>query len=90
MSYSKLFLSDIFIYFIREITGKMWIEETQGLDVTESFETSHLFEDARRILPKYFIRKTSEPRQSPYTFKENGFYQTLKRKVKDINIHRSI
>jgi hypothetical protein len=63
--------------------GKFWIEETEGTDVTEAFESAHA-DGVERILEKYFVREASTPRQSKFTFNENGFYKTLKRKVKPI------
>jgi hypothetical protein len=33
------------------------------------------------ILKKYFVRNAETPRKSAFTFEENGFYKTLKRKV---------
>lgn len=35
------------------------------------------------MLPNYFIREAAEPRNQPFTFKENGFYKTLRLKVID-------
>lgn len=35
------------------------------------------------MLPNYFIRKATEPRNSPYTFKVNGFYKTLKKRIQE-------
>lgn len=32
-----------------------------------------------KILTKYYIRDAKTPRNSPFTFKEDGFYKTLKR-----------
>lgn len=53
----------------------------QGTDITEQFETHHLKGIAETLLPKYFIRKATAPRNSPFTFDEDGFYRTLKSKV---------
>ncbi|XP_026755386.1 cytochrome b5-related protein-like isoform X2 [Galleria mellonella] len=61
--------------------GSQWISFTKGTDITELFETHHLKGSAEKILPKYFIRKVTTPRNSPFTFEENGFYKTLKAKV---------
>lgn len=36
---------------------------------------------AETWLPKYFIRKVNTPRNSPFTFEEDGFYKTLKVKI---------
>ncbi|XP_045494027.1 cytochrome b5-related protein-like [Colias croceus] len=61
--------------------GSQWLECTKGTDVTEQFETHHIKSVAAEILPKYFVRKTSAPRNSPFTFNEDGFYRTLKMKI---------
>lgn len=54
----------------------------QGTDITEAFETHHINSGvAEALLPKYFIKKATTSRNSPFTFKENGFYKTLKAKV---------
>ncbi|KAK5641846.1 hypothetical protein RI129_010393 [Pyrocoelia pectoralis] len=64
--------------------GKFWIEVTKGLDITEAFESHHISLVPEKMLPKYFVRKVSTPRNSPYTFKDNGFYRTLKRNVRKV------
>lgn len=33
------------------------------------------------MLPKFYIRDAKTPRNSPFTFKEDGFYRTLKKLV---------
>jgi len=54
---------------------------TQGLDITEAFESSHIANTSlvEETLAKYYVRDASAPRNSPYTFKPDGFYKTLKR-----------
>ncbi|XP_063824201.1 cytochrome b5-related protein-like [Ostrinia nubilalis] len=61
--------------------GPLWISSTKGTDITEQFETHHLKGTAELLLPKYFTRKATMPRNSPFTFDEHGFYKTLKSKV---------
>jgi len=36
------------------------------------------------LLKQFYVRAASEPRNSPYTFKDDGFYRTLKRKAQPI------
>lgn len=36
------------------------------------------------MLPKYFKRKAVIKRNAPFTFKDDGFYRTLKRRVREI------
>ncbi|KAF5308056.1 hypothetical protein FQR65_LT06431 [Abscondita terminalis] len=65
--------------------GRFWLEETKGMDVTEAFETHHLKTDPpEHLLQKYFVKKITKPRVSPYTFHEDGFYKTLKKNVRDV------
>jgi cytochrome b involved in lipid metabolism len=66
--------------------GRDWIEVTQGTDITESFEVSHVInvDKVESILGKYYIKDASAPRTSPYTFKDDGFYKTLKRRVEPV------
>ncbi|XP_037978503.2 cytochrome b5-related protein [Plutella xylostella] len=61
--------------------GDLWIQSTKGTDITEAFESHHLHGVAEPLLPKYFVRDAREPRNSPFTFKEDGFYKTLKLKA---------
>ncbi|XP_026321816.1 cytochrome b5-related protein-like isoform X2 [Hyposmocoma kahamanoa] len=63
--------------------GSEWLLITKGTDVTEAFETHHLKGTAETILPKHFVKKAKTPRNSPFTFKEDGFYKTLKSKVSE-------
>ena len=60
------------------IGGKDWILLTKGTDITESFETSHVFGIPKRMLDKFWVRKAKGPRKTRFTFEENGFYQTIK------------
>lgn len=66
--------------------GKDWIEFSKGTDITESFESSHVVntQKVNQLLSKYYVKDAKTPRNSPYTFKENGFYRTLKRKIEPI------
>ena len=66
--------------------GKDVIESTEGIDITEAFEASHPINPRKlnAILKKYFVRKIDRPRISRYTFKDDGFYRTLKRKAEPI------
>jgi len=58
--------------------GQFWIRETQGMDITEAFETHHISTIPEDLLENYYVREAVTPRASPFTFKENGFYKTLK------------
>ncbi|CAK1546129.1 unnamed protein product [Leptosia nina] len=61
--------------------GTQWLECTKGTDITEQFLTHHLSGNAESIIPKYFVRKTKQPKNSPFTFADDGFYSTLKSKI---------
>lgn len=36
------------------------------------------------MLPKFHVTKADTPRNSPFTFEENGFYKTLKKNIREI------
>jgi cytochrome b involved in lipid metabolism len=62
--------------------GNEWIELTKGCDITEQFEVHHIDEKkVNRILEKYYVRDAKHPRNYKFTFAEDGFYRTLKRRV---------
>lgn len=61
--------------------GAEWLEMTEGVDITEQFETHHVTDKAEKLLSKFFVRDAALPRNYNFTFKENGFYRTLKRRV---------
>lgn len=64
-----------------DFSGKEWITSTQGTDITEVFESYHVTEKPHAMLTKYYVKDISTPRNSPYTFHENGFFKTFKGKV---------
>ncbi|XP_034829648.1 cytochrome b5-related protein-like [Maniola hyperantus] len=62
--------------------GSQWLELTKGTDITEAFETHHINSAVVEVLlPKYFIKRAESLRNSPFTFKGDGFYKTLKPKI---------
>lgn len=76
-------LYDLTEFADRHPGGSSWIKLTKGTDITEVFETHHIGTRAESLLPKYKIREAKEPRNVRLTFKEDGFYRTLKRRVRD-------
>ncbi|XP_017782408.1 PREDICTED: uncharacterized protein LOC108566841 [Nicrophorus vespilloides] len=76
-------LYDLTDYVDRHPGGKFWLKITKGTDITEAFETHHIFRDLTPMLSKFHVRKASKPRHSPFTFHDDGFYRTLKRNVKE-------
>mmetsp|Transcript_12759 Transcript_12759/g.30537 ORF Transcript_12759/g.30537 Transcript_12759/m.30537 type:complete len:438 (-) Transcript_12759:149-1462(-) len=61
--------------------GEMWIRDTKGMDVTEWFETHHVdIAKAERYMAKYKVGECKDF-QPIFTFKQDGFYATLRRRV---------
>nr|XP_018907182.1 PREDICTED: cytochrome b5-related protein-like [Bemisia tabaci]XP_018907183.1 PREDICTED: cytochrome b5-related protein-like [Bemisia tabaci] len=58
--------------------GRQWLELSKGTDCTEAFESHHVEGKAEAILPKFFVKTASTPRDVDYTFHADGFYKTLK------------
>jgi len=79
--YDKLY--DLSDFAARHPGGASWIECTRGTDITEPFESHHIEERAREMLTKFEVRQASKPRNYKFTLKENGFYMTLKRRVRE-------
>ncbi|PSN47101.1 Cytochrome b5-related protein [Blattella germanica] len=64
--------------------GSDWINFTRGTDITEAFEAHHISLKAELMLKNFHVGPANGPRNSPYTFKEDGFYRTLKQKVRRV------
>jgi hypothetical protein len=62
----------------------MYTFPLQGSDITEAFEAHHIPKTAEYLLQQFFVRPATEPRNSPYTFTDDGFYRTLKRRARPI------
>nr|CAD7571279.1 unnamed protein product [Timema californicum] len=62
--------------------GAEWLEITKGTDITEAFEAHHLNPSAEKHLKQLHVRRAKSQRNSPYNFREDGFYKTLKKKVR--------
>lgn len=67
-------------HLLQNLTILLWIYfiKLQGTDITEAFETHHFDPAVKRMLQKFYIRDAKTPRNSPFTFKEDGFYCSLK------------
>ncbi|XP_067013447.1 cytochrome b5-related protein isoform X2 [Anabrus simplex] len=63
--------------------GSDWLELTKGTDITEAFEAHHISFLAERLLPNFHVRPATTKRNSPYTFEPDGFYRTLKSRVRE-------
>ncbi|KAF5293579.1 hypothetical protein FQA39_LY03064 [Lamprigera yunnana] len=78
-------LYDLTSFINKHPGGKFWIEATKGMDVTNAFESHHIKSDAHlNLLANFYIEKATKPRTSQYTFNDDGFYRTLKRKVRPV------
>lgn len=77
-------LYDLTDFIERHPGGSEWISLTKGVDITEEFETHHLYGKAEPLLKKYYVRDAKSPRNYKFTYAENGFYRTLKRRVADM------
>jgi len=66
--------------------GSEWLIMSRGLDITELFESSHIVNSSlvEKVLEKYYVRDATTPRNSPYNFKPNGFYRTIKQAAEPI------
>lgn len=76
-------LYDLTDFIHRHPGGAEWLELTKGVDITEQFETHHITPKAEQLLKKFYVRDAALPRNYNFTFNDNGFYRTLKRKVAD-------
>lgn len=56
-------------------------DESQGTDVTELFESHHFSQRAPQLLAGFLVRDATQRRNSPYTFLDDGFFRTLKRRA---------
>lgn len=58
------------------------------MDITEAFESSHIMEykKVEQILGKYYVKDVPQgsKRNSPFTFKNDGFYMTLNERIQPI------
>lgn len=57
------------------------MEITKGIDITEQFETHHITDKAELFLKKFYVREAAKPRNYKFTFSDDGFYKTLKRRA---------
>ncbi|KAF2892876.1 hypothetical protein ILUMI_13293 [Ignelater luminosus] len=75
-------LYDVSDFIKKHPGGKFWLETTKGTDITEAFESHHVKSDRpEKLLNSFYVRNAKTPRNSPYTFEDDGFYKTLKRRV---------
>ena len=78
-------LYDLRPYINRHPGGPEWLQMTEGHDITEAFEAAHVRgRVVEAILKKYLLKTTAKPRKSKATFREDGFYRTLKAKAEKV------
>lgn len=59
-----------------------WFFIPQGTDITEAFEVHHInHAKVENILQEYRVRDAKLPRNFKFTFKDTGFYRTVRRRV---------
>jgi len=62
--------------------GPDWLKLTRGQDITEAFEVHHLnMPKVQKVLKTMYVKDASKEYVGKYTWDENGFYRTVKRRV---------
>jgi len=63
----------------------MWIEDTKGSDITAYYESHHI-ETSHHVslLRKFYVEDAPKTYSPLFSFHENGFFKTLKRRVAKI------
>mmetsp|Transcript_123769 Transcript_123769/g.309413 ORF Transcript_123769/g.309413 Transcript_123769/m.309413 type:complete len:811 (-) Transcript_123769:227-2659(-) len=65
--------------------GADWLRLTRGQDITEAFEVHHInMPKAEAILKTTYIKDADPGYVSRYAWDDNGFYRTLKRRVREV------
>ncbi|XP_063222477.1 cytochrome b5-related protein-like [Bacillus rossius redtenbacheri] len=77
-------LYDVSSFVDKHPGGAEWLQLTKGTDITEAFEAHHINPKVEVLLKKFHVRKATTARNSPYSFREDGFYKTLKRRARDV------
>ncbi|XP_045494029.1 cytochrome b5-related protein-like [Colias croceus] len=77
-------LYDLKQFVNRHPGGAEWLELSKGTDITEAFEAHHLNPNTEQMLTKFYVRDAKTPRNSPFTFHDDGFYRTLKKKAWEV------
>ncbi|XP_004524738.1 cytochrome b5-related protein isoform X1 [Ceratitis capitata] len=63
--------------------GEFWLTESKGTDITEAFEAHHIATGPHKLLSKYKVRDAKHPRIYTLTLHEDGFYKTLRERVRE-------
>ncbi|XP_017461480.1 PREDICTED: cytochrome b5-related protein [Rhagoletis zephyria] len=63
--------------------GEFWLIESKGTDITEAFEAHHIAKLPHQMIEKYKVRDAKNPRIYTLTLHEDGFYKTLRERVRE-------
>ncbi|XP_036343653.1 cytochrome b5-related protein-like [Rhagoletis pomonella] len=63
--------------------GEFWLIESKGTDITEAFEAHHIAKLPHKMIEKYKVRDAKNPRIYTLTLHEDGFYKTLRERVRE-------
>ncbi|XP_067622953.1 cytochrome b5-related protein [Eurosta solidaginis] len=63
--------------------GEFWLEESKGMDITEAFESHHITLGPHKLLQKFKVRDAKNPRIYTLTMHDDGFYKTLRERVRE-------
>ncbi|XP_036343648.1 cytochrome b5-related protein-like [Rhagoletis pomonella] len=63
--------------------GEFWLIESKGTDITEAFEAHHIAKLPHKMIEKYKVRDAKNPRIYTLTMHEDGFYKTLRERVRE-------
>lgn len=67
---------------LNEMNKKTFVYDLQGTDITEAFEVHHInYAKVKHLLQDYRVRDAKLSRNFKFTFKETGFYRTMRRRV---------
>ncbi|OUR95479.1 hypothetical protein A9Q84_16735 [Halobacteriovorax marinus] len=72
---------DLTPFIARHPGGKRMLLLSKGMDCTEVFESTHIFDNLpKKMLPKFFV--ADNPNYKPtYSWEPDGFYNTLRKRV---------
>lgn len=76
-------LYDLSTYMKHHPGGQEWLKITKGTDITEAFEAHHVSDRPRKMLSRFLVKQANGPRHSIFTFAKDGFYQTLRHRVRE-------
>lgn len=76
---------DLTSYIDKHPGGPSWLKLTKGQDVTEAFEVHHLnIPKVQSVLSTMYVKDAADDYVGRYAWDDNGFYRTLKGRVRNI------